>query len=64
MLKSDSYLFFKPKPPGKVCQSAVVKIFPRGSNKIWGFVYNREKKKKCSPSTVSGAAMKTTENKK
>lgn len=45
MLKSDSYLFFKPKPPGKVCQSAVVKIFPRGSNKIWGFVYNREKKK-------------------
>lgn len=63
MLKSDSYLFFKPKPPGKVCQSAVVKIFPRGSNKIWGFVYNREKKK-CSPSTVSGAAMKTTENKK
>lgn len=46
MLKSDSYLFFKPKPPAKVCQSAVVKIFTKGSNKICGFAYNREKKNK------------------
>lgn len=57
MLKSDSHLFFKPDPPGKVLQSAVL-IFTKGSNKICGFVYNREKK--CSPSMVSGAAMKTT----
>lgn len=58
MLKSDSYLFVKPNPPGKVCHSAVGKIFTKGSNKICGFVCNREKN--CSPSTVRGAAMETT----
>lgn len=58
MLKSDSYLFFKSNPCGKVCQSAVVKIFTKGSNEICGFAFNR--KKKCSPFMVSGAAMKTT----
>lgn len=43
MLKSDSYLFVKPNSSGKVCQSAVVKIFTKGSNKLCGFAYNREK---------------------
>lgn len=58
MLKSDSYLFFKPNLPGEVCQSAVVRIFTKCSNKICGFVCNTEKK--WSPSMVSGATMKTT----
>lgn len=44
MLKSDSYLFFKSNPCGKVCQSAVVKIFTKGSNEICGFAFNRKKK--------------------